>query len=296
MIKKTALILSAATLFVILGCQPPGSRVENTPVNSQGLKVTVRDITKGPIENRLTLSSIIEPWEMVMVFGKVPGKLVEKSVREGQRVAKDDVIALVNRDEIGAEVNNYPVKSPIAGIVSRISADVGAMVAPGVPIATVVNMDLVKTSVNVIESEIGSVRIGFAAEVSVPAYPDRKFPGVITNILPTVDPLSHTGKVEVQIKNYDNKLKPGMSATVELRLGRHDNAVVIPKDVIIEKLGERYVFLYANGIARKSNIETGYDNGTEIEILKGVNAGDRLVTSDLNVLVDGTKIQIREGK
>jgi len=265
-------------------------------VNSQGLKVTVRDITKGPIENRLTLSSIIEPWEMVMVFGKVPGKLVEKSVREGQRVAKDDVIALVNRDEIGAEVNNYPVKSPIAGIVSRISADVGAMVAPGVPIATVVNMDLVKTSVNVIESEIGSVRIGFAAEVSVPAYPDRKFPGVITNILPTVDPLSHTGKVEVQIKNYDNKLKPGMSATVELRLGRHDNAVVIPKDVIIEKLGERYVFLYANGIARKSNIETGYDNGTEIEILKGVNAGDRLVTSDLNVLVDGTKIQIREGK
>ena len=168
MIKKTALILSAATLFVILGCQPPGSRVENTPVNSQGLKVTVRDITKGPIENRLTLSSIIEPWEMVMVFGKVPGKLVEKSVREGQRVAKDDVIALVNRDEIGAEVNNYPVKSPIAGIVSRISADVGAMVAPGVPIATVVNMDLVKTSVNVIESEIGSVRIGFAAEVSVP--------------------------------------------------------------------------------------------------------------------------------
>jgi multidrug efflux pump subunit AcrA (membrane-fusion protein) len=296
MIKKIAIILSLAILFVVLGCQPPGSRAENTPVNSQGLKVTVLDLTKSPIENRLTLTSMIEPWEMVMVFGKVPGKLVEKSVREGQRVAKDDLIALINRDEIGAEVNNYPVKSPIAGIVSKISVDVGATVAPSVPIATVVNMDLVKTSVNVIESEIGGVHAGLSAEVTVPAYPDRKFPGTITNVLPTVDPLSHTGKVEVQIKNFDNKLKPGMSATVELRLGRHDNAVAIPKDAIIEKLGEKYVFLYVNGIARKSNIETGYDNGTEVEITKGVAAGDRLVTSDLNVLADGTKIQVREGK
>jgi len=296
MINKIAIILSVATLFVLLSCQPPGSRADNAPINSQGLKVTVRDIVKGPIENRLTLSSMIEPWEMVMVFGKVPGKLVEKSVREGQRVAKDDLIALINRDEIGAEVNNYPVKSPIAGIVSKISADVGATVAPGMPIATVVNMDLVKTSVNVIESEIGGVRSGLSAEITVPAYPDRKFPGTVTNVLPTVDPLSHTGKVEVQIKNYDNKLKPGMSATVELRLGRHDNAVAIPKDAIIEKLGEKYVFLYDNGIARKSNIETGYDNGTEVEIIKGVAAGDRLVMSDMNVLVDGTKIQVREGK
>jgi multidrug efflux pump subunit AcrA (membrane-fusion protein) len=296
MIKRIAIILSAATLFVVLNCQPPGSRTDNTPVNAQGLKVTVQDITKGPIENRLSLASIIDPWEMVTVFGKVPGKLVEKSVREGQRVAKDDIIALVNRDEIGAEVNNYPVKSPIAGIVSKINVDVGATVAPSVPIATVVNMDLVKTSVNVIESEISAVHSGLPAEVTVPAYPDRNFPGTITNVLPTVDPLSHTGKVEVQIKNFDNKLKPGMSATVVLRLGRHDNAVVIPKDAIIEKLGEKYVFLYANGTARKSNIEAGYDDGTYVEVVKGVNAGDRLVTSDLNVLVDGTKIQIREGK
>lgn len=296
MIRRIAIIASIVTLFVTVHCRAPGSREDNALANTQGLKVMVQDIAKGSIENRLTLSSIIEPWEMVMVFGKVPGKLVEKSVREGQRVAKDDVIALVNRDEIGAEVNNYPVKSPITGIVSKINVDVGATVAPGVPIATVVNMDLVKTSVNVIESEIGGVRRGLSAEVTVPAYPERKFPGVITNVLPTVDPLSHTGKVEVQIKNYDNKLKPGMSATVKLLLGRHDNAIVIPKEAIIEKLGERYVFLYANGIARKSSIETGYDNGTEIEITKGINVGDRLVTSDLNVLVDRTKIQVRQGK
>lgn len=296
MIKKIAFIASVATLVMTLGCRLPGSREDNNPANVQGLQVSVLTVAPGSIENRLALTGTIEPWEMVMVFGKVPGKLVEKRVREGQRVAKDDVIALVNRDEIGAEVNNYPVKSPLAGVVAKINVDVGATVTPSVPIATVINMDQVKTTVNVIEAEIGKVRTGMTAEISVPAYPDHPFPGTVTNVLPTVDPISHNGKVEVQIRNPEGKLKPGMSATIELRLGRHDNAIVIPKDAVIEKLGTTYVFLYQDGVAHKSDIETGYDDGTRVEVLKGVKAGDRLVTSEINVLVDGTRIQVREGK
>ena len=106
--------------------------------------------------------------------------------------------------------------------------------------------------------------------------------------------MSHTAKVEVRINNPDLAVKPGMSATVELALGTHSSAVVIPKDAIIEKMGEKYVFLFVDGVARKANIETGYDDGTRVEITNGVNIGDRLVTSDMNVLVDGTKIQARE--
>jgi multidrug efflux pump subunit AcrA (membrane-fusion protein) len=295
MIKRLSLLLPAILTVALVACKPMGPG-DGTPVTTQGLKVSVLEVVKGTIENRLALASLIEPWEQVTVFSKIPGKIVEKSVREGQRVAKDDVVALVNRDEIGAEANNYQVTSPIAGVVARMTLDAGSMVGPTVPVATIVNMNVVKTTVNVIESEIGEVHIGLPATVRVPAYPARKIPGTVSNVLPIVDPMSHTAKVEVRINNPDLAVKPGMSATVELALGRHDNAVVIPKDAIIEKMGEKYVFLFVDGVARKANIETGFDDGTNVEITKGVNIGDRLVTSDMNVLVDGTKIQVREAK
>ncbi len=295
MIKRFSLLPLMVLLAVLVGCKPPqqGDGIQGA---TPGLKVSVETVVNGSIENRLSLAGMIEPWEQVMVFSKIPGKIVEKSVREGARVAKDEVIAQVNRDEIGAEINNYQVKSPIAGIVAKISFDPGSMVAPTVPIATVINMAVVKTIVNVIESEIGQVHQGLAARVSVPAYPGREFPGTVSNILPIVDPMSHTAKVEVRIANPELRLKPGMSATVELTLGRHDNTVVIPKNAIIEKMGEKYVFLYVDGIARKSNIETGFDDGKSVEILVGVKSGDRLVTSDMNVLIDGSRVQVREGK
>jgi len=293
---KQLLILSSTILICgILNCRPKTS-VDEAALATQGLRVSVQAVSRDTIENRLSLPSVIEPWEQVIVFAKVPGKLVRKNVKEGQGVTKDEVIALVNRDEIGAEINNYQVKAPISGVVAKFMLDPGAAVAPTVPIASLIKMDVVKTTVNVIESEIGQVRIGLRAVINVPAYPKEKFPGMVSNILPTIDPISHTGQVVVRIENPAHRLKPGMSAMVELSLNRHENVVTIPRDAIVEKMGEKYVFLFVNGVARRSDIQTGYNDGMQVEIIKGVNVGDHLVTSDLNVLIDGTKIQISNEK
>lgn len=291
----TLLAVTAAGLLVS-GCKPRATAAKeaNAPVVSQGLVVGVLDITKGPIENRLTLSGVLAPWEQVAVMSKLPGKLISTSIKEGQSVARDEVVALVNQDMPGQDYKDIQVKAPMAGVIAKVMLDPGSMVSPAVPIASIINVDQLKVTVNVIEGDISKVTKGMRADIEVPAYPDRRFQGAVSNVLPVVDPMSHTAKVEIQIPNSGRNLKPGMSAVVSLLLGKHSEAVAIPKDAVIEKMNEKYVYLFDNGTAKKTSVQTGFDDGHNVEVLSGIGAGARLITTDLNVLKDGAKVRAKE--
>jgi multidrug efflux pump subunit AcrA (membrane-fusion protein) len=293
-LARFTLLATAAAVVMLSGCRPRAARkAEETPIETSGLPVSVYTAARGTIDNRLTVCGSISPNEMVMAFPKVPGKLVENKVKEGQAVTKDEVLALVNQDQPGQDFKDHEVKSPISGIVAKVPMDPGSMVGPGVPVATVIDIENVKVTVNVIEADIGQVRIGQAADVTVPAYPDRTFHGAVSNVLPMVDQLSHTTKVEVTIPNPSHELKPGMSACASLKLGTHQNVVVIPRTAIIEKMDERFVYLFKDGTATRSSVTTGYRDDVNAEVLSGVNAGDRIVVSDLEVLKDGTRVQAK---
>jgi multidrug efflux pump subunit AcrA (membrane-fusion protein) len=286
----------AAALLLVVSCRPPTRKETAKPIETEGLKVAVQEVGRQSIENRLSLTGVLTPNQQVMVFSKVSGKLVEVNVKEGQTVSPDEVVASVNRDEPGQEFRNYQVKAPAAGVIAKVMLDPGSTVGPSVPVATIVDISNVKVTVNVIESDVGQVRIGQPADITVPAYPNRTFHGSVSNVLPMVDPVSHTTKVELVIANSGLLLKPGMSARVSLKLGTHSNVVVIPRSAIIEKMGERYVYLFVNGASKRSNVETGYRDEANVEVFSGVTAGDRLVVSDLEVLKDGTKIQVKDMK
>jgi multidrug efflux pump subunit AcrA (membrane-fusion protein) len=285
-------LLAVLATALLIGCRPQAGKSDATaPAAGQGLAVQVQAVEKGNIHNELSISGVVAPSQMVMAFSKVSGKVVENRVREGQSVSRDEVLALVNQDVPGQDYKNHEVKSPISGVIAKIMQDPGSMVSPSIPVAKVIDMDKVKVTVNVIESEIGAVRVGMPAEIAAPAYPDRKFRGTVSNILPTVDPLSHAAKVEVTIPNPGQSLKPGMSATAALQLGRHTDVVVIPRAAVIEKMGEKYVFLVSGDAARRSVIQTGFENAGQVEVLSGVQPGDKLIISELNVLKDGSRVR-----
>jgi multidrug efflux pump subunit AcrA (membrane-fusion protein) len=288
------LTVLTAGLLAAVACNPGPKKVETAAaVETQGLQVAVLDVTAGDVESRLSLSGTIAPTEQVMAFAKVAGRLTQNLVKEGQTVAQGQVVATVNRDEPGQEFKDYQVTAPLAGVVAKVSMDPGSMVAPSVPLVIIINTDAVKLTVSVIESEIGKVRDGLPVQVVVPAWPDRRFSGHISNVLPIVDPMSRTAKVEVKVPNSGRALKPGMSATAELILGRHTGVVTVPRAAIIEKMGERYVFLYEDGKAKRANIQTGYDDGQRVEVTSGIRVGDKLIASDLNVLKDGSKVRAK---
>lgn len=211
---------------------------------------------------------------------------------------KDDVIAYIDRDEVGYEFTQNPVKSPAGGVILKKYLDVGATisammgsVAGATPVASVGDLSKVKIVLTIVESDISRIKVGQAAKVMLEAYADKVFTGNVYTVAPTADPLNHTSKVEILADNKDGLIKAGMSAEVEVVVASKGSAVVIPRNALIRKAGEVYVFGIKDKIAKKTLVQTGYDNGLEIEIKKGLNPGELIANSDFNVIQDGLRVK-----
>jgi multidrug resistance efflux pump len=107
------------------------------------------------------------------------------------------------------------VRSPIDGVISRVTTSAGSMAAPGAPLLVILSND-VRINIPVEETRLGNLRVGQAALVRVDAYPDRVFNGEVSIIAPELDPATRTVQVTVRPQDEERRLAPGMSATVEL--------------------------------------------------------------------------------
>lgn len=130
------------------------------------------------------------------------------------------VQAQVKQAEMGVylaqlQFSKATVKSPIAGIVSKINSAIGAMAAPGAPLITILSRE-VRVTVAVEETQISQLVVGQPALIYVDAYPDRAFEGTVAYIAPELDPATRTVQVIIQPNEIVSELAPGMSAAVEL--------------------------------------------------------------------------------
>jgi multidrug efflux pump subunit AcrA (membrane-fusion protein) len=292
--------ISLITIFLLgfLGC---GSKktIETTTSEIEGIPILTTKARISDIMDKIKLIGTVVPYEQVVLYPKASGKLSKYTVNEGAIVNKDDIVGYIDRDEPGLEFSPSPVKSPISGIVLKKYLDVGATVSAAVssvsmatPIISIGDIDKVKVVVNVIEGDIGRVKVNQDAEVTFETYKDRIFKGKVESISPMADLMSHTSKVEIVIDNKDKLIKPGLSAEVNIITGYHKNVVVIPRDVLIRKSGETYVFVIIDDKSYKRNVKVGYDDGNILEIKEGLKSGEVIAASDFNVLQEGLKVKI----
>jgi HlyD family secretion protein len=113
------------------------------------------------------------------------------------------------------QLNKATARSPIDGVIARVSTSAGSMAAPGAPLLVILSND-VRVNIPVEETRLGSLRIGQPARVRVDAYPDRIFNGEVSIIAPELDPSTRTVQVTIRPQDEERRLAPGMSATVEL--------------------------------------------------------------------------------
>lgn len=258
----------------------------------QAVGVEVAAVTKGSVEDRLQATGALEAMAQVMVYSKVPGKLIKNLVVMNQYVKQDEVLALVDRDEPGYEFSQAEVKSPMPGVVVKTFLDMGAVVSTQTAIAQVVSTGRVKAVVNVVEKDIGKVRLGQPAVVRVDAY-DQDFPGTVTNISPVEDPQSRSVEVEITAPSPGGKLKPGMFARSEIRAGKHDG-LVIPVSAVNRLEDKAYVMVVGSDAAHEREITLGQDLGELIEVTSGLNEGEQVVTAGAYGLKDGDKVVVKK--
>ncbi|OGP55740.1 MAG: hypothetical protein A2V67_13475 [Deltaproteobacteria bacterium RBG_13_61_14] len=297
--KRSSIVFLVVLFIILAGIAAVGIQMalkfrakQETTVAESVIPVVVMEVKNGSIEDIIDLTGWIEPDERVNVISKIPGKLTRNVVREGDEVGKDQVIAYVNRDEIGVTFAEYPVESPVRGIVAKLAFDPGAMVAPQFPLAVVMKIDRVRVKTSVIEEDYGKLKPGLPARVLTEAFPDRVFEGSVYRISPTLDSFSHTATVEIMIPNPERKLRPGMFTTIELVADRHQGVPVLPKEVVVQRRGENVVFVLGSDRVHMQPVKLGYYDLKSYEILDGVKLGDLVVAEDQAFLQDGAKARI----
>jgi membrane fusion protein (multidrug efflux system) len=191
-----------------------------------------------------------------------------------------------------SQLANTAIKAPFSGVVTKKSAEVGTMLSPMTPVATVASTDNLELKVPVGQGSLAGVRVGGPVSFTVPTYVGRVFTGKVAEVSPTVDPQTRSAQITIRIPNPKGELSPGMFARVTVpTIGKAD-AVVVTPDVIVTEGEKNFVYVVEAGKATRRPVTLGLRTPTKLELASGVRPGEQIVTLGQGQLQDGDTVKI----
>jgi multidrug efflux system membrane fusion protein len=202
--------------------------------------------------------------------------------------------------EAEVSLHDTTLVAPFSGDIVKKSVELGSYVGPGVPTFAIANTDVVKIVVGVPDTVVRSIQVGKPVEVAIDAFPTRTFHARISRMSSAADQITRNFDVEVAIPNRDHLLEVGMIGSLQLANSASESqpsSLQVPLSAIVQAQGGKYgVFVVsssANGdVARLRSVEIGAVNGTDIAVLSGLSAGDRIITTGANLLKDGQRVEV----
>lgn len=195
------------------------------------------------------------------------------------------------------------VASPFAGRVADVQVVAGEFVRAGDPLLTVSDVDPIRVEAQVLETEVGYLQAGGAAEVTFAAWPGEPFRGAIRTINPLVEGESRVVRVTVEVPNPGGRILPGMFAEVSLDARRFPDRVLIPREAVVERDRRSVVFVYegdqGSGLAKWRYVTPGLENDEYVEIVDdpetdGVQPGDTVLTGGHATLIHDARVRLVE--
>jgi len=200
---------------------------------------------------------------------------------------KDSTIdSLANKPDLAAV---FSLNSPIDGTVVERNATVGATVGADANLFKIINVSRVWVDANVFEKDLQRVRLGQEVKLTVPAFPGSTFSGRVILVNSIVDPDTRTVKVRTEVPNPDGRLKPDMFANVEIITDLNRSAISIPQSAVLNDQGKTVVFVAEGNSYKKRQVHTGIQNGDLVEIIDGLNAGDKVIVKGNYLLLQQSK-------
>ena len=221
------------------------------------------------------------------------------AARQSIRVANSRV------DAANAMLERTRIRAPFAGTVAEINGELGEFVTPSpVGIPTPPTIDLIDNSCLYISAPIDevdapTVKTGMPARITLDAFQNRQYEGHVRRVAPYVleaEKQSRTVEIEAEIDSKEGRdsLLPGYSADVEIVIARRDDVLRVPTAAIIE--GKRVLIVDPAGVVATRDIKTGIGNWEYTEVLEGLAANDKVITSiDREGVVAGAKVNVEIG-
>jgi membrane fusion protein (multidrug efflux system) len=202
-------------------------------------------------------------------------------------------LALTDLEQIKVRYNHGFPKSPISGIINHLYLDVGEYADIGKPIADIVNIDRIKINVRVPELDVRYVKKGQKTPIKIDAFAERPLVGTVNFVSFKADPATKTFLVRSVIDNPGHDIRPGMIGRVAFVRRIVPEAVTVPLFAIVDKGGERIVFLEKDGVAESRTITLGVIEGGRVQVTSGLNVGDHLIVKGHTEVEDGMRVTIK---
>jgi multidrug efflux pump subunit AcrA (membrane-fusion protein) len=262
--------------------------------------VNTTTAVEGQIQDYLALSGDVEASSTVDVYSDAAGKVAYLSVSVGQRVRKDQVLLAVDPSRPGMTFNIGTVKSPVAGTVVALPAQVGMTITQAAPVARVSAGNDLEIKAHISERFISRISLGQPVAIDLDAYPGESFSGKISEVSPVMDPASRTMQVKINVANNpEGKMKAGMFAKIRIITEQKNGVVKIPTTAMISRFGENVVFVVqtdpsdpAFQIVKQISIVPGIIIDGMVEVQSGLMPNDEVVVRGQGLLEDGFRVNI----
>ncbi len=191
------------------------------------------------------------------------------------------------------QINKTMPNAPISGIVDRIYVDRGEYVDPGKPLIRLLQVDRLKAIADVPEKDVHHLEPGETTEI-VPSNFDSQsesFSATIDYIAYAADEASRTYRTKMTVDNDAGLLRPGMIVRARFVRQQLENVMTVPLYAVLDREGEKIVFIADGNIARMVRVKTGVTSGERILIEAGLEFGQQLIVKGQQLLVDGSRIE-----
>jgi multidrug efflux pump subunit AcrA (membrane-fusion protein) len=272
------------------GQMPGGGNQRNASV------VRVTPVVLDTIENSVVINGDVLAVNQVSIFPTVAGKITKTNYQIGDRINQGAVVAVVDPSRPGQVYSESPVVAPIGGTVLQAPAHRGDTVSTQTAVYVVGDLSSLMVETFVPERFSGAAQRGLKAQVFLEAFPGEIFEAAVEEVSPVLDTASRTVRIRLGFSGQmDPRIKAGMYATVSLVTNTRRNVPVIPRTSVINTYGSWIVFIVdENNIARRRVISLGLENENYVEILDGLEPGDKVVSAGQNFLTDGDPVRIVE--
>lgn len=224
--------------------------------------------------------------------------------RQQVEVAQSQVAALE------VDLSDMVVRAPFDGVAISKDAQPGEMISPvsagggftRTGICTIVDMTSLEIEVDVSESYINRVKPNQPVEAILDAYPDWRIPAHVITTVPTADRQKATVRVRIAFEDLEPRVLPDMGVKVSFFNERQPEAapdappkprLVVPKAAVLSDAGQSVVFVVRDERAERRAVATGPAQGEQVEIVSGLNAGERIVVEGVATLTDGARVRER---
>ena len=224
----------------------------------------------------------------------VPKQRLDEAETDHQRAEATVATARGALQEVDAILGDATVRAPFAGVVVHKFVQVGDMASPGTPLCTMEQQERMKVTVEVAEQDLPFVHLQSAVQVEVEALATThpgSWIGNVETLVPAADPTSRTFQARVVVDNSDGVLRSGMFARVGFEKGERPG-LLVAETAILRRGQLEGVFVVQDGRARLRWVRLGKAFGSQREVIAGLEAGDVIAVSGIEVLHDGVPVEV----